>query len=230
MQTSLSIFQLIEDASPVAKGVLLVLLLASALSWLLILRRAFDLRRERRELADFERSFYAGTDLNRLYEQLGEQPAGVGRVFREGFGNYCRLLGLGVEPAVILEAVSGSLRLALSREGTRLNRYLVVLATISSASPYIGLFGTVWGIMGSFQAIGASAQATLATVAPWIAEALVATAAGLFAAIPAVIAYNALAKQVTDLQGRLGDVAEELHGLLLTHSHSRFQVPERKSA
>ncbi|POD78504.1 protein TolQ [Pseudomonas syringae group genomosp. 3] len=221
MQSSMSIVSLIEGASPVAQTVMMILLLASAVSWLLIFLRGLDLRRDSRDLARFEQRFHSGIDLNHLYKELPEQPSGVSKVFGDGFRNFCQMSHNNLDPAVTMEAVGSAMRLALSREGMRLNRHLVVLATISSASPYIGLFGTVWGIMGSFQALGATSQATLATVAPWIAEALVATAIGLFTAIPAVIAYNGLSKRVADLQTRLADIAEELHTLLLTSLHTR---------
>ncbi|MDU8501335.1 protein TolQ [Pseudomonas syringae] len=217
----MSIVSLIEGASPVAQTVMMILLLASAVSWLLIFLRGLDLRRDSRDLARFEQRFHSGIDLNHLYKELPEQPSGVSKVFGDGFRNFCQMSHNNLDPAVTMDAVGSAMRLALSREGMRLNRHLVVLATISSASPYIGLFGTVWGIMGSFQALGATSQATLATVAPWIAEALVATAIGLFTAIPAVIAYNGLSKRVADLQTRLADIAEELHTLLLTSLHTR---------
>ncbi|WP_122414575.1 MULTISPECIES: protein TolQ [Pseudomonas syringae group] len=232
MQSSMSIVSLIKGASPVAQTVMFILLLASAVSWLLIFLRSYDLRRDSGELADFERRFHSGADLNQLYKELPDQPGGAGKVFRDGFRHFCQLTHANTDPTVTMDAVGSALRLALSREGMRLNRRLVILATISSVSPYIGLFGTVWGIMGSFQALGATAQATLATVAPWIAEALVATAIGLFTAIPAVIAYNFLSKKVADLQTRLADLAEELHTLLLTslHARSHLHMASRESA
>ncbi|MEE5062567.1 protein TolQ [Pseudomonas alliivorans] len=232
MQSSMSIVSLIEGASPVARTVMFILLLASAVSWLLIFIRSVDLRRDSNHLADFEQRFHSGIDLNQLYKELPDQPGGAGKVFRDGFRNFCQLTHGDTDPTITMEAVGSALRLALSREGMRLNRRLVILATISSVSPYIGLFGTVWGIMGSFQALGATAQATLATVAPWIAEALVATAIGLFTAIPAVIAYNFLSKKVADVQTRLADLAEELHTLLLTslHSRSHLDMSSRETA
>jgi biopolymer transport protein TolQ len=232
MQSSMSIVSLIAGASPVAQTVMFILLLGSALSWLLIFMRGFGLRQDSHDLARFEQRFHSGIDLNQLYKELPEQPTGMSKVFRDGFRNFCQLTQKNIDPTVTMEAVGSTLRLALSREGTRLNHHLVILATISSVSPYIGLFGTVWGIMGSFQALGATSQATLATVAPWIAEALVATAIGLFTAIPAVIAYNVLSKRVMDVQTKLADIAEELHTLLLTSLHTRpnLRVAARETA
>ncbi|MGJ8524590.1 Tol-Pal system protein TolQ [Halomonadaceae bacterium LMG 33818] len=211
---NMSIISLVSNASGVVQAVLVLLLLFSIVSWVLIFRRGFALRRANQELQGFEKRFWSGVDLNDLYRETPEQPEGAAHIFRAGFREFNRLLPKSKDDGAVLGGVERSMSIALSREEARLGQQLPILASISSSSPYIGLFGTVWGIMGSFQSLSLSQQATLATVAPWIAEALVATAMGLFAAIPAVIAYNRLSSLSEQLMGRYENFAEEFYSIL----------------
>ncbi|WP_458525754.1 protein TolQ [Onishia taeanensis] len=216
MNDSMSIPHLILNASGVVQFVMLLLILASVLSWVVIFQRSFVLRRAKRAHKAFEERFWSGIDLNELYRETPaeQETQGAEHVFRSGFREFNRLLPKTRNPQAILEGVQRSMRVAWSREEERLNLHLIFLATVASASPYIGLFGTVWGIMGSFQSLSMAQQATLATVAPWIAEALIATAMGLFAAIPAVIFYNRLSASSSKLLGQYEDFAEEFHSIL----------------
>ncbi len=216
MNDSMSIPHLILNASGVVQFVMLLLIIASVLSWVVIFQRSFVLRRAKRAHKAFEDRFWSGIDLNELYRETPaeQETQGAEHVFRSGFREFNRLLPKTRNPQAILEGVQRSMRVAWSREEERLNLHLIFLATVASASPYIGLFGTVWGIMGSFQSLSMTQQATLATVAPWIAEALIATAMGLFAAIPAVIFYNRLSAASNKLLGKYEDFAEEFHSIL----------------
>ncbi|MGB8711586.1 MAG: protein TolQ [Onishia taeanensis] len=216
MNDSMSIPHLILNASGVVQFVMLLLIIASVLSWVVIFQRSFVLRRAKRAHKAFEDRFWSGIDLNELYRETPaeQETQGAEHVFRSGFREFNRLLPKTRNPQAILEGVQRSMRVAWSREEERLNLHLIFLATVASASPYIGLFGTVWGIMGSFQSLSMTQQATLATVAPWIAEALIATAMGLFAAIPAVIFYNRLSASSSKLLGKYEDFAEEFHSIL----------------
>ncbi|WP_199287864.1 protein TolQ [Kushneria phosphatilytica] len=211
----MSIISLFWQSSIVVKIVMLILLAASIVSWVIIFQRGMSLRRDRREIEDFEDHFWSGVDLNELYRELpSAQPTGAAHVFRSGFREFNRLLPKARSNDAILDGMQRAMRVALSREETRLGRHLAILATISSSAVYVGLFGTVWGIMGTFQSLGSVQQVTLGVIAPSIAEALVATAMGLFAAIPAVIAYNRLVSRVDDLMARLENFAEEFHSIL----------------
>lgn len=211
---SMSIISLVSHASGVVQLVMAILLLFSITSWALIFRRGTDLRKARSALDQFETRFWSGVDLNELYKALPEQPAGAAHVFQSGFREFNRQAAKLKEIPSIMGSVERGMRVALSREEARNGAQLSILAIISSSSPYIGLFGTVWGIMGSFQSLSMAQQATLSTVAPWIAEALIATAMGLFAAIPAVIAYNRLSAIADQLQVRYEDFAEEFYAVL----------------
>ncbi|MCM2130672.1 protein TolQ [Larsenimonas rhizosphaerae] len=229
MNDSMSIVSLFLHASLIVQVVMLILLAASVLSWILIFRKTFALRAERRQYDTFEERFWSGVDLNELYRDVPSEGAtGAAHVFRAGFREFNRLMPKARSNQDVMDGVQRAMRVALSREEERLNEHLPILATISSASPYIGLFGTVWGIMGSFQALANAQQATLATVAPWIAEALVATAMGLFAAIPAVIFYNRLSTKSDRQLGRLEDFAEEFHSILHRNVQSRAQDDARE--
>ena len=218
MYAELSLLDLVLHASFVVQLVLAVLVLASILSWTLIFERSRVLRKAGRAADDFERRFWSGGDLSALYRDLGQNPktlTGLAAIFRSGFKEFVRLRkGEDLDPMAIIQGAERSMRVALSREMDRLEANLAFLATVGSTSPYIGLFGTVWGIMNSFHALGNVKQATLALVAPGISEALVATAIGLFAAIPAVIAYNRFAYRVERLNNRYEEFMEEFSTLL----------------
>lgn len=213
---AMSIPHLIMNASVVVQLVMLLLVVGSVLSWIVIFQRGIALRRAQREYTQFEETFWSGVDLNELYRDIpADDPRhGAEHIFQAGFREFNRLMPKTRNTPTILEGVQRSMRVAWSREEDRLTQHLVFLATVASASPYIGLFGTVWGIMGSFQSLSMTQQATLATVAPWIAEALIATAMGLFAAIPAVIFYNRLSNSASRLLGKYEDFAEEFHAIL----------------
>lgn len=220
MTVDLSITQLIAEASLVVQLVMLVLLLASISSWAIIIRKARELRRARGGAEAFEDSFWSGGNLTEIY-QNSEQPdldsGGMERIFRAGFREFSRMRRQNPAPEPVIEAAQRAMRVALNREMDRVEQSVPFLATVGSTSPYIGLFGTVWGIMNAFLALGAMQQATLATVAPGIAEALIATALGLFAAIPAVIAYNRFANQSEQMTNRYEMFIDEFTGILQRH-------------
>lgn len=218
MTSDLSLLELVLHASFVVQLVLLSLLAASVVSWTMILDRARVLAKARKMADGFEEQFWSGGDLTTFYRDLGqdgERHQGLASIFRAGFKEYVRLRKMEESDTMaVLQGAERSMRVALSREMDRLETNLAFLATVGSTSPYVGLFGTVWGIMQSFHALGNVDQATLALVAPGISEALIATAIGLFAAIPAVIAYNRYANQVERLNNRYEEFMEEFSTLL----------------
>ena len=209
---------LVTEASVLVQIVLLVLLAASLASWYIIFRKRTALSRARRTADAFEESFWSGGDLVSIFQRMdrrGVQLTGMERIFHAGFREFAKLRQQkGLSMDAIVESTERSMRIALNRELDELDLHLPFLATVGSTSPYIGLFGTVWGIMNSFRALGNVQQATLAMVAPGIAEALIATAMGLFAAIPAVIAYNRYATQVERLHNRYDTFKEEFSSIL----------------
>ena len=224
MQIDLSIINLIMDASLLVKLVMLVLVLASLWSWTIIFSKRFAMRKARRAADSFEDRFWSAKDLSTLYSRItgrGHEPSGMERIFEAGFREFARLRKReGIDPRAVLEGAQRSMRVALNREIEELEHSLSFLATVGSVSPYIGLFGTVWGIMNSFQALGNMHQATLGMVAPGISEALVATAMGLFAAIPAVIAYNRYSSDLDRLFSRYDIFLEEFSSILQRQVHA----------
>ena len=217
MQADMSIVGLFLQASLLVKFVMFTLLCLSVMSWTVILQRRSLLTSAKNKSAKFEDKFWSGVDLNRLYKELSARPdnTGLESLFVTGFKEYSRLNKLNSKvPDAVMDGTSRAMRVTLSRELEKLEANLPLLATIGSTSPYIGLFGTVWGIMNSFIALGAVQQATLAMVAPGIAEALIATAIGLFAAIPAVIAYNKFSHQVEQLESSYVNFVEEFANIL----------------
>jgi biopolymer transport protein TolQ len=198
--------------------VLLILLLASVASWALIFHKSSVLRRARAQAKRFEESFWSGGSLNDFYDRLSRDPRpreGQEAIFEAGFREFKRLRQVeGRSSSELIEGVERAMRVSLHRQIDKFEEGLSVLATIGSVSPYVGLFGTVWGIMSAFMNLGNAQNATLATVAPPIAEALIATAMGLFAAIPAVVAYNRYSTQIDDLFGRYDRFTDEFLGLL----------------
>jgi biopolymer transport protein TolQ len=196
---------------------MLSLLATSVASWAFIFQRTKVLSNSQTEMKKFEDKFWSGVDLNRFYQELAARQSleGMASMFCSGFKEFVRSRKNASTPAdAIMEGTSRAMRVSLSREIDRLESRLPFLATTGSISPYIGLFGTVWGIMNSFIALGGQQQATLAMVAPGIAEALIATAMGLFAAIPAVIAYNRFSHQVEKLENSYGNFMEEFSSIL----------------
>ena len=219
-----SLLQLVLQASIVVQLVLALLVIASIVSWAIIGRKRRLLRQARAAADEFEDRFWSGIDLAELYRTLdASAPAsGMSGLFVSGFREFSRLRqqsGLG--GAQLLEGSRRAMKVAQLREIDRLEENLSTLATIGSTSPYVGLFGTVWGIMSAFQGLGSVQQATLAMVAPGIAEALIATAMGLFAAIPAVIAYNRYADQVGRLELRYDTFMEEFSTILQRHGSAQ---------
>jgi len=218
MYSELSLLDLVLNASIVVQLVLVSLILASITTWTMIFDRSRVLKRARRAADDFEQRFWSGGDLSALYRDLEQDKRGINglaSIFRAGFREYVRLRkGDNRDSMAVLQGTERSMRVALSRELDRLEVNLPFLATVGSTSPYVGLFGTVWGIMNAFHALGNVKQATLALVAPGISEALVATAIGLFAAIPAVIAYNRYSNLVERLNSRYEEFMEEFSTLL----------------
>jgi biopolymer transport protein TolQ len=214
----IALWALVRDASLLVQIIMLLLLVASMISWTMIFRKWFVLKAAYREANAFEEKFWSGANLNKMYAELSQKDSmasGMASVFVAGFKEYVRLeKQKTIQPAEILEGVQRAMRVALSREVDYLETHLSFLATVGSTSPYVGLFGTVWGIMNSFRALGTLQQATLAHVAPGIAEALIATAMGLFAAIPAVIAYNRYANDVERLITRYEIFMEEFSSIL----------------
>jgi len=218
MSTDLSITHLILNASLVVQFVIALLAFASVTSWTMIFDRMRVLKRAGRSADEFEGRFWSGGDLAELYRQIerdGDDESGMAAIFRAGFREFARLRAKGhKDPMAMVQGAQRSMRVSLNREVDRLESHLSTLATIGSTSPYVGLFGTVWGIMNSFTALGNVKQATLGLVAPGIAEALIATAIGLFAAIPAVIAYNRYSNKVERLNNRYDDFLEEFTTIL----------------
>jgi biopolymer transport protein TolQ len=193
------------------------------MSWTLIFRKSALLKRANKQADDFEDRFWSGGELNALYTQIGRrQPAsGMELIFQAGFREFVRLRQKsGMNPTAIIDGAQRAMRVALAREVDRLETYLTFLATVGSTSPYVGLFGTVWGIMNAFRALGNVQQATLSMVAPGIVEALIATAMGLFAAIPAVVAYNRYASDVERLISRYDTFMEEFSTVLQHQAHT----------
>lgn len=225
MNESYSIFQLVLQAGPVVQFVIALLLGASLASWTIIFRKRSLLRQAEAEANRFEGTFWSGGDLGKLYRGIGTRgkaAVGMESIFEAGFGEFSRLrTPAGVPANELLEGVRRAMRVTQLREIDRLEASLATLATVGSTSPYVGLFGTVWGIMGAFHGLGNVQQATLAMVAPGIAEALIATAAGLFAAIPAVVAYNRYADKVGRLELRYDAFMDEFSTLLQRHAASR---------
>ncbi len=224
MEDKLSIWGLVLNASLVVQLVMLLLLLASFLSWVMIFQRQQVLRRAQRALREFEDRFWSGVDLSHLYREVNNSPdqhSGAENLFRSGLKEFTRLTQQpGVDPEVVMNGVQRTMRVSLAREEERLERHLPFLATVGSTSPYVGLFGTVWGIMNAFRGLANVHQATLASVAPGISEALVATAIGLFAAIPAVIAYNRFSAKSEWLLNSYETFADEFASILYRRVHA----------
>ena len=223
MTADTSILSLIFEASFLVQLVMLLLLVLSILSWVII-RAKWIMVRDAKVAADyFERRFWSGVDLAELYAKIAAKTnrvAGLEAIFESGFREFAHLRkSPGIDPVVTIEGAQRTMRVALNREVDELENHLSFLATVGSISPYIGLFGTVWGIMNSFMALGTVQHASIGSVAPGIAEALIATAMGLFAAIPAVIAYNRYSNDIERLINRYDIFSEEFSTLLQRQAH-----------
>ncbi len=223
MTTDLSFVHLVLGASPVVQGVLLLLLIVSIASWYLIFRKAWTFKAARRGSEAFESRFWSGGDLTELYTRLKDRDddaSGLENVFVAGFKEFARLRKQAVGADSVVAGAQRAMRVAVSREVEVLQGQLPFLATVGSTSPYVGLFGTVWGIMNAFRALSDVHQATLAMVAPGIAEALIATAMGLFAAIPAVVAYNRYVNDADRIGNRYDNFVEEFSVILQRQAHA----------
>ncbi|UTF60372.1 protein TolQ [Gilvimarinus sp. DA14] len=224
---SLSIWSLIANASLLVQLVMALLFLASVVSWVMIIQRGMYQRNARAKYLAFEKQFWSGIDLNQLYRQSNGKTGkdavdGVENIFRAGFKEFMRLRSQSsADSDAVMEGCQRAMRVALAREEEKLEANLPFLASVASVSPYIGLFGTVWGIMNSFRGLANVHQATLATVAPGISEALVATAMGLFAAIPAVLAYNRFSARAEAMENQYQTFAEEFSAILHRQVHSK---------
>jgi biopolymer transport protein TolQ len=223
VEAEMSLFSLVTRASFLVQMVMLILLSASVLSWIVIVLKYKVLKKAKEEAIRFEDQFWSGINLSDLYQQVKRKTTerrGIAKIFEAGFAEFVRTHKNKTNPEMMLAGVQRSMKVAVAREEDYLDSHLALLATIGSISPYIGLFGTVWGIMRSFIALGAVEHASLAMVAPGIAEALIATAMGLFAAIPAVIAYNRYAERVDRLSSTYENFAEEFATILQRQSNA----------
>ncbi len=224
-EQTLSIWSLIIEAGIVVQIVMLILLLASVISWMMIIQRGAYQRRAKSLFNNFEKTFWSGVDLTQLYRQGNDKAShgkvsGIENIFRAGFKEFSRLRQQeNIDSDTVMVGTQRAMRVALAREEEELEANLPFLASVASVSPYIGLFGTVWGIMNSFRGLATAGQASLATVAPGISEALIATAMGLFAAIPAVLAYNRFSARADTLSGNYETFAEELTAILHRQLH-----------
>ena len=226
MGSGLNFLDLILEASVLVQLVMLALVGMSVMSWAIIFQRKKAISDAQNGAKRFEQKFWSGVDLSKLYNEVSARPGGttgVESLFVAGFKEFARHKKTTFQSAgIVMEGTHRSMRVALSREIEKLESSLSFLATVGSISPYIGLFGTVWGIMNAFIALGEVKQATLQMVAPGIAEALIATAMGLFAAIPAVIAYNRFANKVEKLEGNYINFMEEFANIL--HRQAAAQI------
>ncbi|WP_026374497.1 protein TolQ [Aestuariibacter salexigens] len=217
MSSEMNFIDLFLQASFLVQLVMLLLVVTSIVSWTFIFQRVKVLNYARDEMKKFEDKFWSGIDLNKLYQELSarQRVDGMSSIFCAGFKEFVRLRkSANTSSQALVDGTYRAMRVSMSREIDNLESNLPFLATAGSISPYIGLFGTVWGIMNAFIALGEVQQATLAMVAPGIAEALIATAMGLFAAIPAVIAYNRFSNQVEKLENHYGNFMEEFSAIL----------------
>lgn len=219
----LSFVSLISNASLLVQLVMALLVLVSLMSWFYIFRKLFSVRNAKRQTAEFEAAFWSGANLNALYEEVTanrrrSDGGALERIFEAGMEEYKKarvsLGGKNMDTGVLIDGARRAMRAAYQREMDALEQHLAFLASVGSVSPYVGLFGTVWGIMNSFRGLANVQQATLAAVAPGIAEALIATAIGLFAAIPAVVAYNRYSHDVDRIAIRFESFIEEFLNIL----------------
>ncbi|THB64773.1 MAG: protein TolQ [Gammaproteobacteria bacterium] len=234
MPEASNFFTIISDAGIVVKCIMGALMLASLVSWFMIFKKIIQLKKAIKSADQFEDRFWSGGDLSEMYSRISHrqyEPCGMERIFMAGFKEFSRMRRQeGVDSDAILDATNRTMNVALSREIDELESNIPFLATVGSTSPYVGLFGTVWGIMNSFMALSDSKQTSISAVAPGIAEALIATAIGLFAAIPAVVAYNRFSTRVDRLITRHEIFLDEFLGILQRQTHvkkpARQKLPE----
>ncbi|HHT00132.1 MAG TPA: protein TolQ [Thiomicrospira sp.] len=218
------LFEIILSASLVVQAVMLILAFMSVAAWAVAIAKSYQIRKALREAKKFEKTFWETQELSGLYHQVEynrDSETGLALIFADGFKEFVRLKQQGVQEAAdLISGTQRTMKIAFSRQSDKLENHLSFLATVGSSAPYIGLFGTVWGIIHAFQSLGDVQHATLAAVAPGISEALIATAIGLFAAIPAVIAYNRLSNKVDRLLSEYENFAEGFLTILQRQAHS----------
>jgi biopolymer transport protein TolQ len=230
MSGEMSVVRLFLEASLFVQVIMVLLMLASVASWAVIIDKSRVLKKAAVAAQEFETSFWSGVDLSSLYREMARAdatPQGMAGIFESGFREFGKLKQSSLSSEQIIEGARRAMRVSHLREMDRLEHNLAFLATVSNTSPYVGLFGTVWGIMSSFHALGNVQSATIAMVAPGISEALIATAMGLFAAIPAGIAFNRYADQVNRLEVRYDTFMEELSAIFQRSAARRETAPER---
>ncbi len=224
MEANTDILKMVIDASFIVQFVMFILLITSLLSWTVIFIKWSVIKQAKASAAQFERRFWSGVELGDLYKKIASKRSnatGMETIFESGFKEYARLKSKSdIDPMAVLDGAQRGMRVAASKVIEKLENHLSFLATVGSTSPYIGLFGTVWGIMNSFISIGGQEQVTIAQVAPGIAEALIATAMGLFAAIPAVVSYNRYSNDVERLIGKYDTFMEEFASILQRKVHT----------
>lgn len=224
MSDNLSIIELIVDATPIVQGVMALLLLMSVISWAIIFSKSYQLRHSRKLAQEFDELFWNTPDLTALYNQIaGSQvpPSASSKIFEAGFKEFVRLKQQGVSDATdLLSGTERAMKVVFSNQADELENRIPMLATIGSSAPFIGLFGTVWGVMHAFSSLGEVQNATLSTVAPGISEALIATAIGLFAAIPASIAFNRLSVKADKVQMLYENFAEGFLTIIQRQAHA----------
>jgi len=228
-----SLWSFISNSSPVVKFVIGILLMASLASWTIIIQRMLYFKQLRKAADTFEKRFWSGINLRELFQELSKKSKtlfGHAHIFHSGFNEFQQLYKLAhMKPQAMMDGAQRAMRIASSQEMEDLEQHLSFLATVGSTSPYVGLFGTVWGIMSAFSALGTGGQATIAMVAPGIAEALIATAIGLFAAIPAVIAYNRFTNHLERIHNQYEIFQEEVTTIFHREAHARIASSENPS-
>lgn len=232
--SDLSLITLVSNASVLVQVVMGLLLIGSMMSWWFIFIKMFNVKRAVKQSDAFEREFWSGSDLNTLFQRTTSgrhEPGSLERIFESGFREFLKhRRQSGMDVSVVMEGTRRAMKATYQREMDGLESHLAFLATVGSVSPYVGLFGTVWGIMNAFRGLANVGQATLAHVAPGIAEALVATAMGLFAAIPAVVAYNRYVYDVDRLANRFESFMEEFSNILQRQMHPAAPVRTQGAA
>lgn len=232
MSDNLSVIELVVDATPIVQGVMALLLVMSIVSWAIIFSKSFQLRKSRKMAVEFDELFWNTPDLTGLYNQIAgyKVPASAcSAIFEAGFREFVRLKQQGVVDASDL--VTGTervMKVAFTKQAEELENRIPMLATIGSSAPFIGLFGTVWGVMHAFSSLGEVQNATLSTVAPGISEALIATAIGLFAAIPASIAFNRLSVKADKVQTQYENFAEGFLTIIQRQAHAIEKKEEKE--
>jgi len=232
MNNDLTIIGMVLNASPFVQFILALLLIASIASWAVIIDKQRVLKKAVQSAQDFEASFWSGVELSSLYREMARSdatPQGMAGVFEAGFREFGKLKQSSLSAEQIIEGSRRAMRVSRLREMDRLEHNLAFLATVSNTSPYVGLLGTVWGIMSAFQSLGGMQSATIAVVAPYISEALVATAMGLIAAIPAGVFFNRYANQVGRLEVRYDTFMEELSAIFQRNAARREPAPRNPS-